>query len=262
MSDQDFYASQAELYDLAFSWDVDNEAAWLLGRFGAGTKSVLEPFCGNGRLFPSFARRGVETAGVDLSSEMLAKAEDRMKAAGFPPPLLVRHDVRDFDLGLRFDGAFCPVNSLGYMQSHEDMVRHLTCVARHLKPARRYLVQLGLRDLTDYRPLAVDTTSQWDVDTPRGRLRTTWMTRAFDPASRIETQVSRFEWLSGAEAGRVVEFDHAIRLWDWEAWSAAVAGSGLQEVAAWDGDKAARPPLVVAPELQGKLLAWHELTVG
>jgi SAM-dependent methyltransferase len=262
MSDSDFYASQAELYDLAFSWDVDEEAAWLLRRFGPGTQSVLEPFCGNGRLFPSFARRGVETAGVDLSAQMLAKAEDRMVVAGFAPPLLKRDDVRSFDFGRQFDGAFVPVNSLGYMHSADDLVRHLHCVARHLRPGGRYLVQLGLRDLADFKPLAVDTTSQWDVETPRGKLRTTWKSGDFNPASRIETQISRFEWLTGAHAGHLVEFEHAIRVWDWTSWSAALAASPFTEVAAWDGDKAARPALPVGPEMQGKLLAWHELATG
>ncbi len=261
MGDLDFYASQAELYDLAFSWDVDEEAAWLLDRFGGGTRSVLEPFCGNGRLFPSFVRRGVETAGVDLSAQMLAKAEDRMVLASFPPPILKRDDVRAFDFGRQFDGAFCPVNSLGYMHTQDDLVRHLTCVAKHLRTGGRYLVQLGLRDLADFKPLAVDTTSQWDVETPRGRLRTTWKSGDFDRATRIETQISRFEWLTGAQAGRVIEFEHAIRVWDWTAWRTALAASPLRETAAWDGDKAARPALPVGPEMQGKLLAWHELAI-
>ena len=261
MSDLGFYDSQAELYDLAFSWDVDGEVAWLLERFGPGTRSVLEPFCGNGRLFPGFARRGVATAGVDLSAEMLAKSEARMRDAGLPPPLLARADVGAFDLGRRFDAAFCPVNSFGYLHTEDALARHLACVARHLAPGARYLVQLGLRDTADFRPIPVDTTSQWDVVTPRGTLRTTWKSGAYDREPRIETQVSRFEWLTGAEAGRVAEFEHAIRVWDWASWSAVVAASPFREVAAWDGDRAERPALTVERALEGKLLAWHELAV-
>jgi SAM-dependent methyltransferase len=259
MPDLDFYASQAELYDLAFSWDVDGEVAWLLGRFGPETRSVLEPFCGNGRLFPGFARRGVATAGVDLSAEMLAKAESRMRDAGLPPPLLARADVTAFDLGRRFDGAFCPVNSFGYLHTEDALARHLACVARHLAPGARYLVQFGLRDTGELKPLAVDTTSQWDVETPRGRLRTTWKSGSWDHARRVETQVSRFEWLTGPHAGHASEFEHAIRVWDWASWSAALAASPFREVAAWDGDRAERPALEVGKGLEAKLLAWHEL---
>ena len=215
MADLGFYDSQAELYDLAFSWDVEGEVAWLLERFGPGTRSVLEPFCGNGRLFPGFARRGVATAGVDLSAELLAKAASRMRDAALPPPQLAQADVGAFDLDRRFDAAFCPVNSFGYLHTEDALLRHLACVARHLVPGARYLVQLGLRDVDDFRPLAVDTTSQWDVETPRGRLRTTWKSGAYDSARRIEAQISRFEWMSGAEAGRVSEYEHEIRVWDW-----------------------------------------------
>ncbi len=254
MTDLDFYASQSELYDLAFSWDVDEEAAWLLGRFGADAKTVLEPACGNGRLFPSFARRGVATAGIDLSTEMLAKA-----AAKTPSALLARADIRDFAFGRTFDGAFMPVNTFGYLHSRDDAARHLACVARHLRPGAKYLVQLGLRNVDDFRPLAVDSTSQWEVETPRGRLRTTWKSGAFDRATRVETQVSRFEWITGRDAGRAAEFEHAIRVWDWNSWRDVVAASPLREVAAWDGDRAERPRLGVAPSMEGKLLAWHEL---
>jgi len=261
MPDLDFYASQSELYDLAFSWDVEDEVAWVLDRFGAATHSVFEPACGNGRLFPAFARRGVATAGVDLSDEMLAKAAARMTSAGFAGPTLLHADIRAFDFGRTFDGAFMPVNTFGYLHSKDDAARHLACVARHLKPGGRYLVQQGLRNLDDYRPLLVDTTSQWDVDTPRGRLRTTWKSGAFDRASRVETQISRFEWLTGKDVGRAVEFEHAIRLWDWTSWSEVVAASPFREVAAWDGDCSERPALDVGPSLEGKLLAWHELVV-
>lgn len=261
MPDLDFYASQSELYDLAFSWDVEDEVAWLLERFGPATKSVLEPACGNGRLFPGFARRGVASAGVDLSNEMLAKAAAHATSAGFESPLLLRADVRDFDLGRVFDGAFMPVNTFGYLHTKDDAVRHLTCVARHLRPGARYFVQQGLRDVDDFRPLAVDTTSQWDVDTPRGRLRTNWISGPFDRGARVETQISRFEWLTGPEQGRVAEFRHAIRVWDWTSWSEAVAASPFTEIAAWDGDRADRPALDVGPSMQGKLLAWHELVL-
>jgi SAM-dependent methyltransferase len=193
---------------------------------------------------------------------MLTKAASRMTSAGFAAPLLAESDVRAFDLGRRFDAAFCPVNSFGYLATDDHLARHLACVARHLAPGGRYLVQYGLRDLANFRPLPVDTTSQWDVTTPRGVLRTTWKSGSFDRSTNVETQISRFEWLTGPEAGRVSEFTHSIRVRDWSNWNAVVSASPFREVAAWDGDRAERPALPVGAEMQGKLLAWHELVVG
>lgn len=259
MGDLDFYASQAELYDLAFSWDVEDEVEWLLSRFGPGTRSVLEPACGNGRLFPDFVRRGVEVAGVDLAPEMLAKAAARLRSAGLPPATLVQGDIRDFGLPRKFDGAFVPVNSLGYLRTHDDLVGHFACVARHLRPGAKYLVQQGLRDTRRLLPIPDGGASRWEVETRDGRLLTTWRSGAYDPATRLETQVSRFEWLTGPRAGTAVEHEHVLRVWDWDSWSAAIASAGLRETAAFDGDRADRPPLPVGPALKGFLLAWHEL---
>ena len=57
--DRPVYNDHAELYDLAFAWDVGDEVEWLMERFGPTVRSVLEPACGSGRLFPELARRGL-----------------------------------------------------------------------------------------------------------------------------------------------------------------------------------------------------------
>src|SRR5438067_530685 len=53
------YTDDAELYDILFDWDVEEEVDWLFERLGRPA-SVLEPGCGSGRMLESFARRGVE----------------------------------------------------------------------------------------------------------------------------------------------------------------------------------------------------------
>jgi SAM-dependent methyltransferase len=70
------YGEEAELYDIAFDWDVDDEVDWLLERLGSPV-SVLEPGCGSGRMLEALVRRGVDAVGIDLSPEMLAIAERR-----------------------------------------------------------------------------------------------------------------------------------------------------------------------------------------
>jgi hypothetical protein len=53
------YTDDAELYDIAFDWDVSDEVEWLLERLGAECRSVLEPGCGSGRMLDALARRGI-----------------------------------------------------------------------------------------------------------------------------------------------------------------------------------------------------------
>jgi hypothetical protein len=43
------YADDAELYDIAFDWDIEDEVTWILDRLDA--VSVLEPGCSSGRIW-------------------------------------------------------------------------------------------------------------------------------------------------------------------------------------------------------------------
>ena len=107
------YDEESELYDIAFSWDLGPEVEWLLWRLGPGVKTLLEPGCGSGRMFPEFVRRGVRVVGVDASEAMLRRAAGRMARLKLPAPRTFRADMAEFDLGQRFDGAICPIQSDG-----------------------------------------------------------------------------------------------------------------------------------------------------
>jgi hypothetical protein len=56
------YGDDAELYDIAFDWDIGDEADWLVERLAAA--SVLEPGCGSGRMLEALANRGTEVVGL------------------------------------------------------------------------------------------------------------------------------------------------------------------------------------------------------
>ena len=60
------YLEEAELYDIAFDWDVTEEVGWLFERLGC-PRTVLEPGCGSGRMLEAFARLGVKVTGIDAS---------------------------------------------------------------------------------------------------------------------------------------------------------------------------------------------------
>jgi hypothetical protein len=62
------YSDDAELYDIAFGWDVGDEVDWLLERLGHHCRHLLEPGCGTGRILDAFASRGVEVVGIDSTT--------------------------------------------------------------------------------------------------------------------------------------------------------------------------------------------------
>jgi SAM-dependent methyltransferase len=257
------YHDQAWLYDAAFSWDTSEEAAWLLERLGPGVHHLLEPGCGSGRCFPALVRRGVQVTGLDGSPVMLARARERMRELGLPEPRLVQADMADFQLDERFEAAYCPINTLSCLETPELAASHLGCVARHLVPGARYLVQLDLVDYATHSLSGPDRHSRWEVEHERGRIRCSWFGVAWDPQRRIETQRCRFEILSGPDEGAVHEADDLNRLWDWASWSELVEASPFMQTHAFDAGRKGRPPEVeVGPELEGRPLVWHELRLG
>ncbi|MDX6413394.1 MAG: hypothetical protein QOH23_804 [Gaiellaceae bacterium] len=72
------YEDDAELYDIAFDWDISDEADWLVGTLAATT--VLEPGCRGGRMLEALADRGCQVVGIDTSPFMVELARRRLGA--------------------------------------------------------------------------------------------------------------------------------------------------------------------------------------
>jgi SAM-dependent methyltransferase len=241
------YREDADLYDIAFDWDVSNEAAWLQERLGPHCPHVLEPGCGSGRMLEALARRGLAVTGIDISEPMVALARRRLAGAGLEGEVVLA-DMTNFDLGRSFGGAACPINTLMHL-SRAEVAAHLAAMSRALAPGARYLVQLALPG--DEEPQA----NVWEADRDGERLRVTWA-----PGQRFadgtELQRSTIEVLSGSRAGEVHEDLHRMTLWSGTDWAEAVARAGLEWVAVYDGAEGGRPD--VGFGATGSLL-WHEL---
>jgi len=247
------YTTEAALYDLAFDWDVDDEVDWLVERLGSDCSPVLEPACGSGRMLAAFARRGIQAVGLDVSSQMLAIAEERLRPFGGRAHV-VRADVATFDLGAEFGGAMCPIGSLALLTDESDAVAHLARVAAHLRPGSRYFVQLELRLPDDpWRGVAA---SDWEAERDGVRVHARWDVQSIDLDACLETHRSRLEVFSGPEIGRVHQECHVVAAWTPGRWRTAVARTPFAYRAVWDGDQPGYPERAVGST--GRLL-WHEL---
>jgi SAM-dependent methyltransferase len=240
------YTDDAELYDIAFDWDISDEVDWLVERLG-DPASVLEPGCGSGRMLAAFADRGVEVAGIDLSPQMIELARERLGERG----TVVLGDIADFDLGRTFDGGVCPINTLLHL-TPEQLARHLDCTARHTP---RYLVQVGLVDRESYDPFAG---SHWEAERGETKLKVDWQDAELDFERGISRQRSRIEVLAGPRAGDVLDEIHDMTAWTPETWRAAIDASPFEEVATYDGGVARDRWPEVGADATGGLL-WHDL---
>jgi SAM-dependent methyltransferase len=242
------YSDDAELYDIAFDWDISDEADWVVARLEA--TRVLEPGCGGGRMLEALANRGCKVAGIDSSPRMVELARRRLGTRAD----VFEADMTHFDLGVTFDGAVCPINTLLHLSASE-LARHLHRMARHLEPRARYLVQVGLVE-ADQQPFAG---SQWEARRGETTVRVDWVDEELDVMRGKSRQRSRLEILSGPRAGEVVGEVHEMTAWTPATWAEAIASSPFEEVATYDGGTKGLWPRVDATAVGG--LLWHELVV-
>lgn len=243
------YTDDVELYDIAFTWDLDDEVSWLVERFGPSVVRVLEPGSGTGRMLEALARHGLAACGLDTSPEMVAFARARLSEAGLHAGV-VHADMTDFHLDARFDAGVCPIGTLTHLTPAE-LSTHFARMVEHLEPGARYLVQVGMFDGEELPP-----PNEWDAERGDLALHCEWAVVERDRAAGRERHRSRITVLSGPREGDVVEELHDMTAWTSSTWRAAIAASPFTEVATYDGNDRERPEVELG---RGGGLLWHEL---
>ncbi|MFE1320615.1 class I SAM-dependent methyltransferase [Kitasatospora phosalacinea] len=182
MSSDNLLTDTPELYELRFPDPGHLAARWaesVLRTHAAGPR-VLDVGCGTGRdaawLHTEAGRR---VTGIDTSEAMLAHAR-----TAHPGPEYLRADMRDFDLGRRFDAALCLDSALLYCHTNDDLDAFLTRCRRHLVPGGLLVAELrngayflGRTDLLD--------APRTDTVTHGGVTRTSRTTLSLDRAAQL-----------------------------------------------------------------------------
>ncbi len=113
------YDILASFYD-RFNSEIDYEnwaknIALFLKDKGIDTGSrLLDIACGTGKMTVPLAEMGYVMTGVDLSEEMLSKAEHSASEKGLFPTFVCQ-DMTTLDLGGLYDSAICCLDSLNYI---------------------------------------------------------------------------------------------------------------------------------------------------
>ncbi|MAE71996.1 MAG: hypothetical protein CME06_16205 [Gemmatimonadetes bacterium] len=131
-----------ELYDLdyeGFEADVLLYRGLLRGR----ARAVLELACGTGRILIPLARDGHRVTGLELVSGMLQVSRAKIATEG--PEVRSRidlrvGDMRDFDLGRRFDVVLLPRKTCLLLGSDEEYACTFERVHAHLEPGGLFLL--------------------------------------------------------------------------------------------------------------------------
>ena len=128
----------ADIYDglNKFLSDLEFYKKWLPKNKEA---KILELCCGTGRLTIPIAKDGYNIKGVDYTSSMLERAKEKALQAGLKIDF-IEADIRELNLGEKFDLIFIPFNSIHHLYKNEDLFEALNTVKKHLKDNGLFLL--------------------------------------------------------------------------------------------------------------------------
>ena len=218
-------------YDIIFDADTPKdgtflEAVYQTHSLGKGSKRVLEPACGSGRLVSEMGWRGWKVSGFDLSQPMLDYAADRLAQQG-QKATLWQDRMESFTLPKKaqtFDLAHCLVSTFKYLLTEAHAVAHLRLVAEALRPGGIYV--LGLH-LTDYARAGCEH-ERWVGE--RDGVHVVCNTRDWpaDPKTRLEDVRNRLSITKGGK--KHTQETH----WQFRTYSAAQMKTLLRKVPAFE----------------------------
>lgn len=139
----DAYARYYELlyHDKCYAAEADYIASHIRKQ-APQAKSILELGCGTGSHAEHLARMGYTVHGVDMSEEMLARADARK--AALPVEVAARlffgiGDVRSVRTGERYDTVISLFHVVSYQATNADLIAAFETAAAHLSPGGLFL---------------------------------------------------------------------------------------------------------------------------
>ncbi len=113
---------------------------------------VLDLACGTGNMSILFAQNGYHVSGIDISKEMLSEA--RRKEAMIDQKIeFIDSDLRNFNIGEKFDMAFCVFDSLNYILDINDLEKVFENVYRALDKEGFFIFDMNtIRRLMSIKP--------------------------------------------------------------------------------------------------------------
>jgi SAM-dependent methyltransferase len=174
-----FGADYADAYDAIYrSKDYDSEVDLIeriLVRHGLdGPRRLLDLGCGTGNHALPLAQRGHTVVGIDRSPAMLTQAHAKAAAAGAGSVAFYDRDIRELDLGQRFDAVLMMFTVLGYQLEDADVSAALATVRRHLEPGGLFVF-----DVWNGPAVLADRPTQRQVSVTDGAARIIRKTHAF-----------------------------------------------------------------------------------
>ena len=145
-----FYRSRNIVDDINFIEEI-------IGRYlGFKASTILDIGCGTGDHAIELRKRGYKVVGIDISKEMIDIAKSKSREKNIDVEFIVG-DVRDFDLGMKFDVAIALYSVMSYMIENKDLLQALRNIRNHLVSKGLFIFDFWhtIGQIRHYRPYAI-----------------------------------------------------------------------------------------------------------
>lgn len=127
----------AEYYDLTQT-GVKGDIPFYLELAQQTTGEVLDLACGTGRVSIPLGQAGISVTGLDLSQEMLQRAQLKAEQYKISNNItLIQGDMRSFSLAKEFPLIIIPFRSFLHLLSIHEQMKALRSIREHLAPGGR-----------------------------------------------------------------------------------------------------------------------------
>lgn len=154
---------------------------------------ILELACGTGRITIPLAEQGFDVTGVDITPEMLERAEQKAAVQGASIEW-IRADARKLNLGRRFKMAFTTGNSFQAFLDSESQEDLLRTVRVHLIPGGVFAFETRNPNLAALATGIGGADYEWAFVDHAGRRVTALEQRRYDPESQVEHYTTQYRW--------------------------------------------------------------------
>ncbi len=188
---------------------------------------LLDLGCGTGSMTERFASQGYDMIGIDLSMEMLQKANEK-KVESNLDILYLCQDMRSFELYGTVKAAYSICDSVNYLLDTEDLEQMLSLVNNYLDPDGIFIFDFNTR--YKYENVIGDQV----IAENRDDCSFIWE-NTFDPEDGINEYALTL-FIKEDEVYRKYEEEHYQKGYCFEEMKNAVENAGLQFLEAFDAD--------------------------
>jgi len=131
------YEEFAYIYDELINSDIDykkwaDKILEVCEKLNLERNDYLDLACGTGNMTLELSRYFKNTWAVDLSSQMLTKAEEKLRALKIKAKFICQ-DISKLNLNRKFDLITCCLDSTNYIIEENDLNAYFNSVYNHLK---------------------------------------------------------------------------------------------------------------------------------